>query len=560
MLKNRYRRITRFFARIIWQFIFWELILPKVGLRNFSSQRRLSRLQTAARRYRALATDMGGVLIKIGQWFSARADILPKIVTDELAGLQDEVRKEKFEDIRRVAEQELGRTLEDAYAWFNETPIAAASIGQAHKARLHPADAAKVGYEDIVVKVQRPQIEQIINIDLEALATVAKWLMRYKPISKRADVPALLREFSRTLYEEIDYMAEGKHGETFAKNFENRKGIQVPAIVWSHTARKVITQEEVKAIKITDYAAIEAAGLDRHEIAIRMVEAYLEQIFSDSFFHADPHPGNLFVSPTPVLRGNPKTTVDDDGWQLIFIDFGMVGHISPSMRKGLREMALAVISQDSTRLIQAYQHLGVILPGADISALERAGATLFERFWGKSTAEIRDISFEETEAFAAQFRDLIYELPFQVPEDLIFFGRTLEILSGISVGLFEQFNVWESVIPITQRLFAEEAAEARFGLDEVVDLGRLSLSIPRQASNVLDKLDRGRVEFNSPRTNLLIERLTTAVERGSIALVFIGLLLGGIQLLLAEMTTAGYVLLGGAAIALWRVVFGNRVT
>ncbi|MBE9524120.1 MAG: AarF/ABC1/UbiB kinase family protein [Chloroflexi bacterium] len=285
--------------------------------------------------YRELAVAMGGVLIKVGQFLSARADILPEEITTELSGLQDEVPAEDFSAIRQLAERELGAELNQRFASFEEIPLAAASLGQVHRAKMK-ADGEEPEFGvNVVVKIQRPNIEEVIAIDLAALGTVGRWVMRYKPISRRADIPALLTEFSKILYEEIDYLAEGRNAEIFAENIRDVKGVRVPAVVWTHTTRKVLVLEDVFSIKVIDYKAIEAAGIDRSVVARRLFDVYLKQIFEDSFFHADPHPGNLFVEPDP--DGS-----DNGGWKLTFVDFGMVGHVLPNARAGLRELAIGL--------------------------------------------------------------------------------------------------------------------------------------------------------------------------------------------------------------------------
>jgi len=299
MLKSRYRRITFFFARVIGGIILWELILPRIGFRGRSQDTRSERMRKMAVGFRAMAIEMGGVMIKLGQFLSTRADVLPYEITSELTDLQDEVPAEPFESIRQIVEREYGTTIPEKFRQFAKQPLAAASLGQAHRAILHEEDAQKIGFENVVVKVQRPDIDQIIETDLAALKRVAGWVQKYRPISRRADIPALFREFAKTLYEEIDYQAEAQNAEAFAENFCERPGVCVPRIVWSHCTGRILVLEDVSAIKITDYDDITAAGIDRGEVAQRLIETYLQQIFVDGFFHADPHPGNLFVCPVP---------------------------------------------------------------------------------------------------------------------------------------------------------------------------------------------------------------------------------------------------------------------
>jgi predicted unusual protein kinase regulating ubiquinone biosynthesis (AarF/ABC1/UbiB family) len=242
MVRSRYRRIIFFFARILASEIWWDLILPRIGFAKWSNRTRPERVRKIAVRYRALAVQMGGVLIKVGQFLSARVDVLPSSVTDELARLQDEVPPVPFEAIRAVAEAEFGAPLLDKYLEFDPAPLAAASLGQAHLAKLRITKEqaqsldVKINANDleasltyqVVVKIQRPNIERIITTDLAAIRTVGGWIKRYPPIRKRANIPALIAEFTRVLYEEIDYLAEGKNAEIFTANFINDPGLILP--------------------------------------------------------------------------------------------------------------------------------------------------------------------------------------------------------------------------------------------------------------------------------------------------------------------------------------------
>jgi len=578
MFASRYRRIVLFFARVAASLIFWELILPRVGLRRFARRNRSARLRRIAVRFRALAVRMGGVLIKVGQFLSSRLDVLPEEITSELAGLQDEVPPENFADLRRAAEAELGAPLAERFAEFDETPLAAASLGQAHRAEVRAthdnsprseAEWEASPLQSVVVKIQRPNIEALITTDLAALRTVGNWLKRYPPIRQRADAPALLAEFTRILYEEIDYLAEGRNAETFAANFKDRAGVRVPCVVWTHTTRRVLTLEDVYAIKITDYETITAAGIDRAEVARRLFDAYLTQIFEDGFFHADPHPGNLFVSPRTSLPASPRPQAEErgegqrlggEGWQLTFVDFGMVGRVPPNLRAGLREAVIALGTKDSARLVKAYQMLGVLLPHADIALLERAEAKVFERFWGKSMAELRQLGPQQMWEITREFRGLLYALPFQIPEDLILIGRTVAILSGMCTGLDPRFNVWTGLAPYTQKLIAEEAASGwEFWLDELGALARALLSLPKRTEAVLNKLEQGDLAVRVPQLTEQVGRLELAVRRMVGGVIFAALFVSGVQLYLAGQGLVGGVLLGGAATALgWVILAGRR--
>lgn len=554
MLRSRYRRIIWFFFRAIASLITIDLALSRLGFGRWVQRTRSQRLQRIAVDFRKLAIEMGGVLIKVGQFLSSRVDVLPDEITAELAGLQDQVPPEDFEAIRQLAEAELGSPLTEKFAFFEEQPLAAASLGQVHRAQLFQPEPG-LGNDnqgiEVVVKVQRPNIERIIATDLAALRTVGSWLQRYPPIRRRADIPSLLDEFTRILHEEIDYLAEGRNAETFAANFEDRPGVRVPRVIWSLTTQRVLTLEDVYAIKITDYQAIARAGIDRKQVASRLFQTYLRQIFEDNFFHADPHPGNLFVSPNP-------TPEDPASWQLTFVDFGMVGHVPPEIRAGLRELVIAVGTQDAERLVRSYQMLGILLPHADLSLLKEAEAKAFERFWGKSMTELTEISLEEVLEFAREFRQIIYSLPFQIPQNLILLGRTVALLSGMCTSLDPLFNPWESIAPFAQRLVKEEMSSMwEVWINELIDLGRLLFNIPQRLDRVLCQIQQGEVVVNVPGISGQLSRLELATRRLVGALIFAALLMGGLQLYLSGVMIFSGVLLVGATIALGWVILSR---
>jgi predicted unusual protein kinase regulating ubiquinone biosynthesis (AarF/ABC1/UbiB family) len=572
MIQTRYRRILWFFGRAILSIIGWDIVLPRLGFRTLSQRTRRERLRSIAARFRALAIQMGGVMIKVGQFLSARLDVLPPEITDELSGLQDEVRPESYEAVRQVLEAEMNAPLETRFTMFERQPLASASIGQVHLARLREGEgvlssqqtispqATSVGQSGdetlpippVVVKVQRPNIQAIVDTDLSALRVVSGWINAYPPIRRRANVPALLAEFSRSLYEEMDYLTEGSSAETFATNFAGRPDICVPHVFWSHTTRRVLTLEEIKAFKITDYASIEAAGISRAGVATRLFDTYLKQIFEDRFFHADPHPGNLFVLPTGEADGSHE-------WQLVFVDFGMTGEVTPNQLTALREMLISVGTRDVPRLIRSYQIMGILLPGADLPLLEKATQAAFERFWGKSTTEMVSLGHQEAVAFAKEFGDLLYELPFQVPENLILLGRCLGILSGICTGLDLDFNVWTSVMPYARRLVEAEGSGKGRGVvvEETLNILRTLVSLPVRADALLQRIEQGKLEVQIPELKNQLGRLEQRMQRLSTIILFVAFFTGSIQLYLAGATVLAEVSAAAALLALIGMLLGK---
>jgi predicted unusual protein kinase regulating ubiquinone biosynthesis (AarF/ABC1/UbiB family) len=566
MLRARYRRILLFFSSILVSVGFWDLFLPRIGFSKWSRKTRSERIRKIASRYRSLAIQMGGVLIKVGQFLSARVDIMPGEVTDELSGLQDEVPSEPFDDIRSVVEAEFGMPLLDKFNQFDPAPLAAASLGQAHLAslRITTDQAEKLNALEnvidtngmiiypVVVKIQRPKIESIIATDLAAIRTVGNWVKQYPPIRKRANIPGLIDEFTRTLYEEIDYLAEGRNAETFAANFRNDPGVLVPKVVWTHTTKRVLTLEDVRGIKITDYDEITAAGVDKSEVASRLLNTYLKQIFEDGFFHADPHPGNLFIKPL-AHDGQSSAPM---GWLLTFIDFGMVGRMRPEIREGLRELLIGIGIQDASRVVKAYQILGILLPGADISLLERAESAMFKRFWGKGMDELTHIKMEEIHDFAYEFRDILYNMPFQLPQDLIFLGRAVGILSGMCIGLDSQINIFEHLGPFSQKIISEEAQhDWSYWVKEAGSVAKKVITLPIRADALITKLERGELNVRDPQLADNVKKLEKTVSKAVGGIIFAAFLVASIQLSVLDQGTLSWIFRIASLIAFLWIIF-----
>ena len=550
-LHGRYFRILKFFAGVMARFILWEIILRYLGFRGWIRRTRRERFRREAVRFRALAIRMGGVMIKVGQFLSSRLDVLPSEVTEELANLQDEVPPENFEDIRTLAEVELKAPLSEVFASFDPIPLAAASLGQVHRARLKNDHEAN--FHDVVVKIQRPHIASIVDVDLSALKRVGKWLMRYRPIREHADVPALMREFSATLYEEINYELEANNAKKFFENFIDNPQVHVPRVVRTLSTRCVLTLEDVYAIKITDYEEITAAGIDRSEVAMRLLSVYLQQIFEDGFVHADPHPGNLFVTPLPEKTGEKVS------WQLTFVDFGMVALVPESIKDSLRELLIAIGTKDASRVVKAYQMLDMLLPGADLELIEQAEAQVFDRFWGLSMKELRSISPQEIHKFAHQYRDLMLSMPFQIPQNLLYLARTVAILSGMCTGLDPDFNLWLQLAPYARKLVEEETSSGiDYWLDELGQMLQALLALPGQTSRVIAQAESGKLVVRTPQINREVRSLTRSVDRLTGGVIFAALLIGGVMLVNAGNATIGSGLLGASGFTFLWILFGNR--
>jgi len=541
----------RFAASALAQTWWYELVLPRVGLGRITARTRIPRVQRLARRFYLLAADLGGLMIKVGQFMSSRLDILPPEITRELEGLQDEVAPETFERIRQQAEAELGMPLEQAYASFDAVPIAAASLGQAHRARLSPKIAADLGFEDVVVKVQRPGIEEIVAVDLAALRRVAGWLSRVRIVSTRADAPALVEEFAATSLEEINYLHEGANAERFANDFAADPKVAAPIVVWDRTALRVLTLSDVTAIKISDLSGLAAAGIDPTAVAQELARATFQQIFVSGFFHADPHPGNIFVTP-----GTPGSGVD---WSLTFIDFGMMGEISDSLRSGLRDFILAAVARDGRALVGALERLGVLLKSADTDELERAMSALFDRFGGMGVAELQTVDPRELEVFARQFSETVRTLPFQLPESFLLLIRTISLISGVTSALNREFNMWDAVDPFARTVLNSASNGVLRGLGkQAVSYATTLAGLPRRLDELASRLDRGQIAVRSPELERRTRSVDRSVNRIGSALVFAALLIAGVLLRPTD-EVLSWVLMGAAAVPLLHVIVTSRI-
>jgi len=522
--RARYRRILRFAAWNLAVTWWYELFLPRVGLRRIADRTRTRRMKRFARRFRVLAVELGGLMIKVGQFMSSRLDVLPPEITAELEDLQDEVPAVPFAEIRALAERELGMPLAEAFAWVDETPVAAASLGQAHRAILGPIDAADTGLTGAVIKVQRPGIDDIVRIDLAALRRIGGWLTHVRLVSDRVDAPALVEEFAETSLEEIDYLHEARSSARFQEMFRADARVAVPEIVWERSTRRVLTLEDVTAIKITDHAGLLAAGIDPVEVAPVFAAVMFDQLFADGFFHADPHPGNVFV--TPVADGSVE-----QGWTLTFIDFGMMGEVPPSTRRGLRKMLIAAASRDGKGLVDAARDIGVLLPSADTTQLELAMTRLFARFGGLGFAELREVDPREFRAFADEFQEVVRTLPFQLPDDFLLIIRAMSLTSGVCSALDPRFNLWDSVEPYAQRLIREERGNVVRDLGtRVTDTAGTIARLPGRLDALLTRIDEGALPISDPTLERRVGALERTLRRAVSALVFGGLLFGGVLL------------------------------
>jgi predicted unusual protein kinase regulating ubiquinone biosynthesis (AarF/ABC1/UbiB family) len=491
-------------------------------------------------------------MVKVGQFLSSRFDVLPESVTRELAGLQDEVAPQPFELIQQAIEAELGMATSVAFAEIDPKPIAAASLGQAYRAKLSKGLAEELGQEAVIIKVLRPGIEEIVDVDLKALRKIGGWLARVKLVSRRTDAPALVEEFATTTLEEVDYLHEAGNLERFADDFAGDPRIGTPEVIWERSARRVLTLSDVSAIKINDIDALLEAGIDPNAVAAELARATFEQFFVTGFFHADPHPGNIFVS----------QPADDSGidFKLTFIDFGMMGQVSPEMRSNLQSFLFAVASRDSRAWVAACQKLGVLLPSADAVILEDAVSQLFDRFGGVRVGELIQTDPRELRDFALQFSDLIRTLPFKLPNDFLFLIRALSLISGVTSELNRDFNIWDAVDPFARSLLNGAGSGVAKNLGkEFLSFASTVVRLPGRIDDLIARFDAGRVTIRNPELETRIRVLDSSIRRATSAVVFATLLIAGI-ILLDRNEQLGYTLMIVSAAPMLHALGIGRLT
>lgn len=526
---KRYKKVRNFFIKAALHIVWWDIILNRAGLRQFRKPH-LPRWQRLARDYRSLAVEMGGVLIKLGQFLSTRADILPPEITDELAGLQDEVPPVPIQQIVAQITADFGRPVEDLFAWFSTEAIGSASLAQVHSARL-------ISGEQVAVKVLRPNILVIVETDLRIIRKFLRRLNYYKPIRRYADLNRLAHEFTVVTSKELDLTAEGRNAERFAQELAHDSLLYIPKVYWDYVADHTLTMEDVSYFKINDLASLEAAGIRRHKVAEKLFELYLEQILITHFVHADPHAGNLFVKPLPhpeeaeaheFRPGEAVSFHADRPFQLVFVDFGMSVSIPKRLRGSLRDYVIGIGTQDAHLIVQSYLDSGVLLYDADLKQVEEMTEDLLENFSGSFLGQMKDIDLNEYAKFYEEYKSLLYTSPFQFQAELLFVMRALGILSGITTVIAPTFNPMDKVRPFAARLMQEEWQPSPEKLLRAIP--RL-LRLPGSIEDVLLQAQRGRLSFQTEptaRANESQRRLRNSVEWLAIIVVAVGLFVAGV--------------------------------
>jgi predicted unusual protein kinase regulating ubiquinone biosynthesis (AarF/ABC1/UbiB family) len=459
---------------------------------GFSEEKKAARRKIQAAWIRENLLELGPTFIKVGQLFSTRADLFPSEYVEELSKLQDRVPAFSYEQAVAIIEKDLGKPIAKLFRSFDPTPLAAASLGQVHKAKLYSG-------EEVVVKIQRPGLKKLFRIDLAILKKITQYFQNHPRWGKGRDWLGIYDECCRILWEETDYLNEGRNADTFRRNFRAENWVKVPRVYWRYTSPRVLTLEYLPGIKISHYDALEAAGLDRGKLARLGASAYLHQLLNNGFFHADPHPGNIAVNP-------------GDG-ALIFYDFGMMGTIKANVRENLMDMLFGITQKDGDRVIASLVELGALAPMEDPGPVRRSVQFMLDNFMDKP--------FEEQSV--NQITDDLYEIaygqPFRFPATFTFVMRAFSTLEGVGKGLDPKFNFMEVAQPFALKLMNDFNGKDGNNLGNTIfnELGKqavqvssTALSLPRRLEDTIDKLERGdlRLRVRSIESDRLLRRLS----------------------------------------------------
>ncbi|HEY8223926.1 MAG TPA: AarF/ABC1/UbiB kinase family protein [Pyrinomonadaceae bacterium] len=384
------------------------------------SEKKTARLDKQAVWLRESLIKLGPTFIKIGQALGTRADLLPLAYVRELATLQDQVPAFSTADAFARIEAELGQPLHESFPEIDSDPVASASLGQVYRARL-------VSGHEVAVKVQRPNLDEIISFDIAILYRLVKLMNRFFPgVNENADWEGMLREFHSTVFEEMDYIKEGRNADRFRYNFRTWRAIRVPKVYWSHTSRRVLTLEFIRGTKVTNIEQLRARRISPVKVNRLLVRTYLKQLLEDGFFHADPHPGNLLVM---------------DTGHLAFFDFGMVGRITPTLQAQMIDAFFHVVGRDARGLGQDIIGLNFLKPGVDPETIRPVVEALFKHY---INLRLGEVNFKE---LTYDLAEVIYEYPFRLPANFTYVMRALMTLEGIAIVTDPGFSFFQTAKP-----------------------------------------------------------------------------------------------------------------
>lgn len=512
--QRRIARIWGFVAQLLLR-LWWDQ-QPWVDRGPGREERRRRRQHRRAQWLLRELISLGATFIKLGQLLSARPDVLPPDYVAQLSKLQDQVPSFPFPLARTLLREELGERL-DQVVFIEEAPLGSASLAQVHGARLADGRA-------VVLKLQRPNLDRLFQLDLEVMQQVAELLHRHPRWGRGRDWPALASQCRRVLLRELDFGLEAEYAARFRQQFADDPMVRVPAVVWELCSRRVLCLDYMPGLKITDRQGLLERGLNPRDVASRGLASYLRQLVVFGFFHADPHPGNLAVA-------------EDGG--LIYYDFGMMGTVSPLLRSRIRRMVTYVASRDAAGLTEELQRVGLLAKGIDLGPVRRLVRLML--------TEVLTPPFSPhvLEKLSGDIYDLVYGQPFRLPPDLIFVLRALSTFEGVGRTLDPDFTLVDIAKPYLIPLMNSQDKDSSQGAGtkvflsglsrQAAEVGSRALGIPRRLDESLARLEQGdlQVQVRSGDSERILRRLVLAQQSSGQAM-----LLGGLAIAAAILSTS----------------------
>lgn len=479
--------------------------------------------KTTGERVRLVLQELGPTFVKLGQIASTRPDLLPEEIIRELEKLQDRVPPFSFQEVRGIVEAELGGGLEDLFRQFEETPLAAASIGQVHQAVLRSG-------EKVVVKIQRPNVTAVIETDLEILQDLALLAEHRLEWAARYQIRDMVDEFSKSLRAELDYTIEGRNAERISNQFRNDPNIHVPKVFWEYSTQKVLTMEYAEGVKLNEPDKLKQNGYNPKILAERLAKAIFQQIFIDGFFHGDPHPGNVLALP---------------GEAIVFLDFGMTGRLTPGMKYHFSSLVIALMRQSTDGVIKAIFRMGLVPDDVNLAHLRDDVEQLREKYYGVPLSQI-SLGEAVNDLFRVAFRHSI-----RIPADLTLLGKTLLTVEGVVEKLDPDFNILDIAEPfgrqlLKERLHPKSLAETVW--KRVSDYGELLADLPKHMKEATSLIKRGRLrlEIDIPGLDLFLKKLDRISNRLSFSIVLLAFSIIMVGIIIGSS-------LGRQSTLLWRI-------
>jgi ubiquinone biosynthesis protein len=509
---HRYSMIRRY-GKIVDALIKYEFgyIVDRMGLRNLRPLRSRIRRQekvlkdtdTGPMKARMMLEELGPTYIKLGQILSMRQDLIPPEYANEFSKLQDDVQPFEMNEVEKLIRAELGSEIKDIYQYFEPVPIAAASIGQVHRAKL-------ISGEDVVVKVQRPGIRKIINSDLDIMYSIASFAEEHLPEAKLYQPVGIVEEFERTIKAEMDYTQEGRNADHFARNFRDDPRIYIPKVYWDCTSAKVLTLEFIDGVKSSNFKELDRMEVDRREIGIDVLKAFMKQIYDDGFFHADLHPGNIFI-------------MKDS--RIALLDFGMAGFLSQDMRNLLIDDLIALTRGDTVLYIELLRELGSIDENTDLSALKIDIDQLIYKYYGRPLGQL------DTALILEEMINLLRKYQVRVPSNVALLSKGAMTAESFGSLMDRDIN-----LTIIAEPFAKKAIKDRLRLTNIAgstfkdasNWARVLHKAPIQIGHILDIAERGylKLRFDPQGFDRVVSEIDAASNRLSFSLIISAIIVG----------------------------------